>query len=392
MKTSLGGHRRNMKDIHSVALLVAFLLSLPIYSLGGQAVVVLHRKNAQLDAVASRSAKNVAYFGVFQLGTPPKQFTGCFDTGSSDTWVPSTSCVNPSCLTHNRYSTTASNTFNATTHPFEITYGTGAVAGSVGYETLTLGTGNSVIQVPHQGFGMVYDSSMDFLSASCDGLFGLGFPQLSNMRTLPVFFNMMTQGLLDAPTFSIYLNPDPSAEPAGEVQFGGMNIARYIGDVAWTPVVEKSYWNVALSGAKVNGNWVSLGATTAIMDSGTTAILVSATDAAAIHAGIPGVVYDRQGGYYRITGGCSSLSSLPNIAFVIDGKTYSMPPVQWTQSMQGSTGGATDQCISAIIPGGDDNSVILGDNFMRSWYTVYTYDIKTRTAYVGLAAAAAMSS
>ncbi len=69
---------------------------------------------------------------------------------------------------------------------------------------------------------------------------GLGFPQLSNMRTLPVFFNMMTQGLLDAPTFSIYLNPDPSAEPAGEVQFGGMNTARYIGDVAWTPVVEKS--------------------------------------------------------------------------------------------------------------------------------------------------------
>ncbi len=48
--------------------------------------------------------------------------------------------------------------------------------------------------------------------------------------------------------------------------------------------VRRRYWNVALSGAKVNGNWVSLGATTAIMDSGTTAILVSATDAAAIHA------------------------------------------------------------------------------------------------------------
>ena len=52
------------------------------------------------------------YYGVFQLGTPPKQFTGCFDTGSSDTWVPSTSCVNPSCLTHDRYSTAASSTFN----------------------------------------------------------------------------------------------------------------------------------------------------------------------------------------------------------------------------------------------------------------------------------------
>jgi hypothetical protein len=50
--------------------------------------------------------------------------------------------------------------------------------------------------------------------------------------------------------------------------------------------------------------------------------------------GIPGVAYDRQGGYYSITGGCDSLSSLPDIAFVIDGKTYSMPPVQWTQSVR----------------------------------------------------------
>lgn len=44
------------------------------------------------------------------------------------------------------------------------------------------------------------------------------------------------------------------------------------------------YWTVALSGAKVGGQAVTLEATTAIMDSGTTAILVSAVDASAIHA------------------------------------------------------------------------------------------------------------
>ena len=43
------------------------------------------------------------------------------------------------------------------------------------------------------------------------------------------------------------------------------------------------YWTVALDGAKVSGRAVALGATTAIMDSGTTAILVSSADAAAIH-------------------------------------------------------------------------------------------------------------
>ena len=49
--------------------------------------------------------------------------------------------------------------------------------------------------------------------------------------------------------------------------------------------------------------------------------------------GISGVEYDPTGGYYSITGGCSSLSSLPDIAFVVGGQTYTLPPVQWTQSV-----------------------------------------------------------
>jgi Eukaryotic aspartyl protease len=54
--------------------------------------------------------------------------------------------------------------------PFQITYGTGRVAGFVGSDTVTLGS-NPAVQVQRQGFGGVFDSSMDFLSASCDGLF-----------------------------------------------------------------------------------------------------------------------------------------------------------------------------------------------------------------------------
>lgn len=43
------------------------------------------------------------------------------------------------------------------------------------------------------------------------------------------------------------------------------------------------YWTVALDGAQVGGRAVALGAQEAILDSGTTAILVSSADAAAIH-------------------------------------------------------------------------------------------------------------
>ena len=50
--------------------------------------------------------------------------------------------------------------------------------------------------------------------------------------------------------------------------------------------------------------------------------------------GIQGVSYNQAGGYYSITGGCNSLSSLPDIAFTIDGHAYYMPPVQWTQAVR----------------------------------------------------------
>lgn len=51
------------------------------------------------------------YYGVFKVGTPPVGFTGCFDTGSSDTWVPSSQCTDDACLTHTRYYSSSSSTF-----------------------------------------------------------------------------------------------------------------------------------------------------------------------------------------------------------------------------------------------------------------------------------------
>ena len=49
--------------------------------------------------------------------------------------------------------------------------------------------------------------------------------------------------------------------------------------------------------------------------------------------GISGVSFDQAGGYYSIDGGCSSIGSLPDLAFVIGGQSYTLPAVQWTQSV-----------------------------------------------------------
>ena len=58
-----------------------------------------------------------ADYGEFYMGTPAKQFTGCFDTGSSDTWLPSVACWDPSCTSHDRFNPRESSTFKVGPEP-----------------------------------------------------------------------------------------------------------------------------------------------------------------------------------------------------------------------------------------------------------------------------------
>ena len=56
------------------------------------------------------------YFGVFDIGTPAKQFTGCFDTGSADAWLPLSACTTASCQTHSTFDANESSTYQVLIH------------------------------------------------------------------------------------------------------------------------------------------------------------------------------------------------------------------------------------------------------------------------------------
>ena len=45
------------------------------------------------------------------------------------------------------------------------------------------------------------------------------------------------QGLLDVPSFSLWLDPDPAAEPAGSLTFGGIDTTRYTGALTNVSVI-----------------------------------------------------------------------------------------------------------------------------------------------------------
>ena len=127
------------------------------------------KKHAQAHACRhTTTPHSTQYFGEFSLGTPPQNFTACFDTGSSDTWVSGALCLSPACTSHSRFNPSASSTYKLLPEPFRLVYGTGSVTGSAATETLTLGA--PPVSVPKQPFGIVLDTSADFRATSCDGV------------------------------------------------------------------------------------------------------------------------------------------------------------------------------------------------------------------------------
>ena len=132
------------------------------------------------------------------------------------------------------------------------------------------------------------------------------------MKYKPLFANMLAQGLAATPSFGLWLSTDPAVEPAGELALGGPDPARYTGPMHFAPVVDKAYWAVPLLGVRAGGVEAKVATRKAIIDSGTTAIIMTKADAAALHAVIPGVKLEK-GGYYNVTGGCKSVNALPDV-------------------------------------------------------------------------------
>lgn len=71
------------------------------------------------------------YYGTIEIGNPPQEFTVIFDTGSSNTWVPSKKCHSLACYLHNRYDSSESETYERDSREFAIRYGSGAVEGFI---------------------------------------------------------------------------------------------------------------------------------------------------------------------------------------------------------------------------------------------------------------------
>lgn len=146
---------------------------------------------------------------------------------------------------HAKYSSKKSTTYVKDGTSFLITYGSGSVSGFLSKDSLGLSGAN----VSGQTFAEITrELGASFSSGSFDGILGLGYPQIAADGVTPVFDQMISQGVVSSPLFSVYLNRDLDGSSGGEIIFGGVDDTHYTGDVSYVPVSKKGYWQIRMDG------------------------------------------------------------------------------------------------------------------------------------------------
>ncbi|KAL0422144.1 UNVERIFIED_CONTAM: Aspartic proteinase [Sesamum latifolium] len=225
--------------------------------------------NSDGDIVYLKNYMDAQYYGEISIGSPPQNFTVIFDTGSSNLWVPSSKCYfSIACYFHKRYKASKSSTYTKIGKPCSIHYGSGSISGYFSQDNVGVGD----VVVKDQVFiETTREGSLTFVLAKFDGILGLGFQEISVGDAVPVWYNMVDQGLVDEKVFSFWLNRDPTAEVGGELIFGGVDPKHYKGDHSYVPVTEKGYWQIEMGDFLIGNQSTGFceGGCAAIVDSGT---------------------------------------------------------------------------------------------------------------------------
>jgi len=316
--------------------------------------------------------EDAQYYGPVSIGTPPQNFQVVYDTGSSNLWVPSSKCpiTNIACQKHNKYDSSLSSTYVANGTSFSIQYGSGSLSGFLSEDTVMLG-GLSVV---NQTFAeALHEPGIAFVAAKFDGILGLAYSSISVDNVTPVWYNILSQGLVSQPIFSFWLSQNPSDSLGGELVLGGVDSSRYTGDFSYAPLTSDTYWQFDLADAQVGGTslgWCSSGPCKAICDSGTSLIVGPKKNMDALNKQLGATVVNGEG----IFEDCSIISSLPDVQFIINGNTFALTPQDYVLKI---TSEGQTECLSGFmgldLPPPTGPIYIIGDVFIAAWTAVFDF-------------------
>lgn len=301
------------------------------------------------------------YFGEVDVGTPAQKFLVIYDTGSSNLWVPSSSCTN--CKSgSSKYDSTKSTTYVKDGQSFALQYGTGSCNGFISKDQVTV----AGIAIDGFQFGEVTTEAADvFGQAPFDGIFGMGVPAAAVDKVPMPMDQLVAQKKVDHNMFSFYLAS--RGKTGSTLVLGGVDSQFYTGDFTYVPQSFAAkllpYWLVKGSDIKIGGksagvcNWLT--GCLMVVDTGTSVI-----------AGPPGTFDGLIKQIGNVSDDCSNAASLPTVTFTLGGTDFDLGPDFYVLHFTDDAGKEHCQLgmesVNAGVP-----IWILGDPFLRKYYTVW---------------------
>ena len=303
--------------------------------------------------------QDYSYFSTMKFGSTQTPMYMLIDTGSANTWVMGTECTSSSCQSHNLFGPPDSTTLNVTKDAWSVTYGTGTVEGVTASDTVAFA--NYSIEL---GFGLASTASDDFSSYPMDGILGLGLPSSDIINTPTIMQVLSSHNDLASNIVGIHLQRNSDGAKDGQITFGGVDKTKFSGDLSYTKALAGAGdWEIPVGNSAVNGISTNLTGKTAIIDTGTSYILMPPNDAQALHSLIPGSV--ENGEYYSIP--CDATAV---VQYTFSGVVYEVTSKDYLGKPSGNL------CTSNIIghQAFGPDQWILGDVFLKNVYAVFDYD------------------
>ncbi|PWN24066.1 acid protease, partial [Microstroma glucosiphilum] len=327
-----------------------------------------HAKRAEGSSSLTNYEDDSTWYTTVQVGTPAADYSLVLDTGSSDVWISSSS-----------YTPADSSTFVNKSSAFDISYGSGDVAGYVASETFTIAQHT----ITGQTFAVATSVGSGLLDGTTDGIVGLGFSSLSVDGAQPIW---QSAGETE---FSFYLEEDSSTKratsetaPGGIFTLGGANTSLYTGDINWLTVTEEAYWTVQLGGISVQGYSAGIGSLdAAAIDTGTTLLGGPDTVIAALYDQIPdSEALSSAEGYYSYP--CDTNI---NATITFGNQQYALSSADFEVSEISS-----GVCLGAFFSVGSVTSRsslnwIVGDVFLKGVYSIFSAGSTARVGFASLA-------
>lgn len=313
--------------------------------------------------IVSQDGSDISYYIDAQLGSDKQNFSIVVDTGSYYTWVYGSNCTSEVCANHRTYDRKNSTTASSLPYTFKIQYSSGAVSGSVINDIISFSGFDT-----RADFGLADSAGSTFSSFPIDGIMGLSAKDVSGTEFPGIITTLYNQSLIEKKLFGVNLGRSSDNGDEGSITFGGVDSEKYSGDIHYTPVLDESVlWNINLTSTFMGPYQVDFGGPrSAIVDTGTTLLVLPPSDALKLHSYIKGAETD--GTNYAVP--CSTNITLQ---LQIAGQNWTISPKDYVGSSLQSN---SDYCISNIqgVSSQGNTTWILGDVFLKNVYSVFDVD------------------